>query len=82
MFISYARKDGAPLALKLREDLQADHEVWLDTSRIEGGASWTVRIEEAIENCDVCLALMTPGSYISDICRAEQLRALRRRGSA
>jgi hypothetical protein len=49
--------------------LQSDHDVWLDTARIQGGASWTVEIEKAIDQCDVCLALMTPGSYVSDICR-------------
>jgi WD40 repeat protein len=78
VFISYARKDGARLATALQQDLQRDHDVWLDTNRIAGGASWTVEIEDAIDRCDVLLALLSSGSYVSDICRAEQLRALRR----
>jgi hypothetical protein len=78
VFISYARKDAAPLATLLQQSLEPDCEVWLDTQRIEGGASWTVEIENAIDNCDTLLALLTSGSYVSDICRAEQLRALRR----
>jgi hypothetical protein len=78
IFVSYARKDAAELAVHLREGLKLEYDVWLDTARIEGGASWTVEIEKAINNCDVFLALLTPGSYVSDICRAEQLRALRR----
>jgi TIR domain len=77
IFISYARKDGASLASHLQHGLDPDYDVWLDAARLEAGASWTLEIEKEIDRCDVLLALMTPGSYISDICRAEQLRALR-----
>jgi hypothetical protein len=51
--------------------------VWLDTQRVGGGASWTVEIEKAIDRAEVVLALLTPGAYTSEICRAEQLRSLR-----
>jgi hypothetical protein len=79
IFISYARRDGRDLALRLHADLQAaDHTVWLDTSDIGGGASWSAEIECAIERCDVTLALLSAGSYESEICRAEHLRALRK----
>ena len=77
VFISYGRKDAARLATMLQQGLQQDHDVWLDNNRIAGGATWTVKVEKAIDNCDVFLALLSPGSYVSDICRAEQLRALR-----
>jgi WD40 repeat protein len=79
VFISYARKDGAALAQRLQADLGAKgFDAWLDTQRIAGGASWTKEIEQALDACQVALALLTPGSYVSDICRAEQLRALRK----
>src|ERR1035437_1582374 len=79
IFVSYARKDGAALALRLQRDLTAaGYDVWLDTQRIAGGESWTVEIEEAIDRAQVVLALLTPGSYASEICRAEQLRSLRK----
>lgn len=79
IFISYARRDGTKLALRLQMDLTAaGFDVWLDTQRIEGGASWTVEIEEAIDRAQVALTLLTPGSYASEICRAEQLRSLRK----
>ena len=79
IFISYARKDGRELALKLKKSLEdAGHDAWLDTSEIEGGDSWGKRIETAIDERDAVLALMSPASYISEICRAEQLRALRK----
>ena len=79
VFISYARKDAADLAQELNRYLGAEGlEPWLDTSRLKGGAVWTKDIESAINSCDAFLALLSPGSYRSDICRAEQLRALRR----
>jgi hypothetical protein len=79
VFISYARKDGAALAQRLQADLGAQgFDAWLDTQRLAGGASWTTEIEQALDACQVALALLTPGSYVSDICRAEQLRALRK----
>jgi WD40 repeat protein len=79
-FISYARKDGAALARRLQKSLAAKGvDAWLDTKRISGGNSWTVDIENALDAANCVLALLTSGSYISEICRAEQLRALRKR---
>ncbi|MBV8808774.1 MAG: TIR domain-containing protein, partial [Acidobacteriaceae bacterium] len=78
VFISYARKDGSELANKLCTDLKRKGlTVWLDTRDLRGGATWTTEIEQALDECDVALALLTHGSYVSEICRAEQLRALR-----
>lgn len=79
VFISYARQDGKDLALRLRDDLQlVGYMPWLDLSEIQGGASWSENIEDAIEACDVMLALMSDGAYKSEYCRAEQLRAIRK----
>ena len=78
VFLSYARKDGREAALHLKSELERERfTVWLDTERIEGAASWTREIEQAINQCDVLLGLLTAGSYESEICRAEQMRALR-----
>ena len=47
IFVSYARRDGAELALRLEKDLTAaGFGVWGDTARLHGGESWTVKIEE------------------------------------
>ena len=79
IFISYARRDGSELALRLERDLaEKGFDVWLDTKRIEAGASWTVEIERAIDRAHSVLAILTPGSFVSPICRAEQLRSLRK----
>jgi WD40 repeat protein len=78
IFLSYARRDGAELAQRLHQDLAArGYDTWLDTRRIRPGATWTREIERALDASQVVLALLTPGSYISEICRAEQLRSLR-----
>jgi hypothetical protein len=77
VFISYARKDGAQLAERLLNNLQrVGFDVWRDTEEISGGATWTGEIEEALDGAQVVLALLTSGSYKSEICRAEQLWAL------
>lgn len=79
VFISYARKDGTPLAQRLRKDLKdRGFDAWLDIQGIKGGATWTGDIEHALDEAEFVLALMTSGSYASEICRAEQLRALRK----
>jgi hypothetical protein len=79
VFISYARDDAHEVALSLRDNLaDAGHDAWMDVAEIAAGASWARDIEEAIEYCDIVLALLSHGSYVSDICRSEQLRALRK----
>src|ERR1039457_6876206 len=79
IFISYARKDGAELAARLHGDLtKRGFEVWVDTREIAGGDTWPIEIGSGIDQSQFFLALLTPGAYVSEICRAEQLRALRR----
>jgi WD40 repeat protein len=77
IFISYSRKDGAVLAQRLECDLaKQGFDAWLDTKRIGGGAVWSAEIEREIDTRQVMIALLSPGSYESEICRAEQIRAL------
>src|SRR3712207_1438828 len=79
LFISYAHRDGANLAQRLKADIESSgRDVWLDRSRLAAGASWSAEIEGAIDQCEIVLALLSPGSFASDICRGELLRALRR----
>lgn len=79
IFISYAREDARDIAIQIHKDLtSAGHDAWLDLSKIEAGASWSRDIEVAIESAEIVLTLLSVGSYVSEICRAEQLRALRK----
>jgi TIR domain-containing protein len=72
VFISYAHKDGAKLAQRLQEDLVTQFDVWLDIQRLTAGDIWSREIEDAIDSATVVVALLSAGSYLSDICRAEQ----------
>jgi TIR domain len=77
IFISYAHRDGAQLAERLQRDLTASgFDTWLDKQRLRGGALWTTEAEREIDTRHVTIALLTGGSYESEICRAEQIRAL------
>jgi WD40 repeat protein len=77
IFISYARNDGSAAAHQLCQALKAAGcDVWLDTEQIHGGSSWGKDIEGALASCDVLVAVLTPESYDSEICRSEQIWAL------
>jgi hypothetical protein len=79
VFISYAHRDGGGLAARLQSDLQAlGFDAWFDKHRLVGGDVWAQKIEVAIDRCNVAVALLSTGSFESDICRAEQQRSLRR----
>lgn len=78
IFISYAHKGGGALAQRLSTDLSSNHyRTWFDRSRLRPGATWSADIEQALNECDILLAVLSAGSVTSDICRAEVLRALR-----
>ena len=77
VFISYAHRDGADLAQRLQQSLKEQgFDAWLDTQRLTGGIVWSAEIEREIDARQITLALLSPGSYSSEICRAEQLRSL------
>ena len=76
VFIAYAHRDGADLAQRLQKDLATKFDAWLDTQRLSVGDIWSSETEQAIDRADVVLALLSAGSFTSDICRAEQGRAL------
>jgi hypothetical protein len=78
IFISYAHDDGATLALRLLNELGArGYETWIDRERITGGSSWSREVERNLDDSDIVLALLSPGSIKKEICRCEQMRALR-----
>jgi WD40 repeat protein len=79
VFLSYAHLDGTELVQRLRDDLSVEgYPVWLDKQRLTGGDSWSNEIEQAIDSAGIVIALLSHGSYVSEICRGEQLRSLRK----
>lgn len=78
IFISYARKDGAEFASRLFRELQSTgHAPWLDEEHLKAGMNWGKDIEQAINECDFLLAILTRAYAASEVCRAEHMRALR-----
>jgi hypothetical protein len=84
VFVSYARKDGSAAAQQLCQELKSwGCDVWIDVERIRGGDLLIEQIENAVGSCDVLLALLTPESEESEICRCEQVtRSLMRCSNA
>ena len=79
VFLSYSHRDATAVAERLFHDLEAKgYQPWLDRARLTAGESWTVEIEATLDRCDAVIALLSHASYLSDICRAEQLRSLRK----
>lgn len=77
VFISYARRDGTDAAHRLRDVLrETGCDVWLDTDRLRAGGSWSKDIEGALKRCEMLVAVLTPASFESEICRSEQIWAL------
>lgn len=61
IFISYAKVDTQPLALKIRDTLRSVNGLtaWMDES-LESGEDWAVQIQDEIDQCDLMLVLMSP----------------------
>ena len=63
IFISYRRQDAAPYAGRLRGDLAqryGDENVFLDIADLTPGASWSQRLHEAVDACDLMLVVIGP----------------------
>ncbi|KAB2864905.1 MAG: TIR domain-containing protein [Anaerolineae bacterium] len=71
IFISYAKVDTQPLALRIRDALRSVNGLtaWMDES-LESGEDWAVQIQDEIDRCDLMLVLMSP-----DVNRATEPRS-------
>ncbi|MBZ0317050.1 MAG: TIR domain-containing protein [Anaerolineae bacterium] len=71
IFISYAKVDTQPIALRIRDALRSVNGLtaWMDES-LESGEDWAVQIQDEIDHCDLMLVLMSP-----DVNRATEPRS-------
>ncbi len=70
-FISYSRKDIA-FAKIIHESLQSSQlDTWIDWQDIPPNADWFAEIEEAIEQADTFIFIISPHSVDSEICSRE-----------
>ena len=78
VFLSYGRKDGAVLAARLHDQLQArEHDVWQDVFDMHGGDDWWLQIEDRIGQAGAVVLVVTPAALASDIVRREWVHARR-----
>jgi WD40 repeat protein len=82
IFISYARRDGAKFAAKLRKQLERENlSVWQDIITLEGGRDWWSQIEEALRSKTLqhFVLVVTPSALASPVVRRE-IRLARQEG--
>jgi hypothetical protein len=61
LFLSYGRRDAAPLAKRLREDLERERfEVWQDNRQIKAGQIWEQEIRDGLRSTQLVVALLSP----------------------
>src|SRR5689334_10935093 len=79
VLISYAREESS-FVDRLEADLQARmFRTWVDRRRLEGGQAWLDKIQQAIEQCDVLLVVLSPRAVASEyVCM--EYRHARRKG--
>ncbi len=71
IFISYARAN-ADFARELHEKLSAQgFTLWRDRSDMEGGDDWWRQIQEAIENVDTMVLILSPAALASTVVAQE-----------
>ncbi len=77
VFISYRSTDHAQVdALVSDLNSSGEVEVWLDRQKLKGGQAWWDTILNAIENCDVVIAALSPAALTSDACNKERAYGL------
>jgi hypothetical protein len=75
IMISYDH-DDAKIATLIERDLTiVGYKVWLDSSGIQGGASWIQEIQAAIKNCDLLIPILSFESLESDWVQREVIYA-------
>lgn len=94
IFISYARKDNAPIpatyphgwVTAIRDHILADHarvsreplRIFFDVEEIKTADDWRHRILGALRSSKILLVCLSPGYFASEYCRWEWDEYLRR----
>ena len=75
VFISYSRRDLS-FVKSLVDDLkEAGYDVWYDLSELEGGSRWGKEIQNAIQNSQYIITVLSPDSVASEWVEREFLYA-------
>lgn len=76
VFVSYRRADSASADALLARLEAEGYGVWLDRSDIVGGKRWRAAIEQALQECDVVVFMISQAALQSDEVYKELARAL------
>lgn len=76
IFISYSRQNSDFVSKLIRLLSHASIKVWHDRDKIIGGDPWDKSVQEAIEQADAMILVLSKDSMASDIVRAEYTYAL------
>ena len=61
LFLSYGRRDCAPLANRLTSDLKGQgFDVWQDTREIKAGQAWEQEIRDGLRSTQIVVVLLSP----------------------
>jgi hypothetical protein len=71
VFVSYSRDDLNFVQGFVQTLMSNGVDVWWDMSSLQGGDDWTDAIPQAIENCDICVVVLSPQSIQSDWVQKE-----------
>lgn len=65
-FISYSRVDASDFALRLASDLKANgFNIWLDQQDIRGGVVWDIAVQQALEEAECMIIILSRSSVNS-----------------
>jgi serine/threonine kinase PknH len=70
VFVSYSRRDDAPVRSLVADLQRARQQVWLDED-LGGGEAWWTQILEQVRDCTVFVLALSKNSLSSKPCRAE-----------
>lgn len=76
VFISYSRQDLNFVQEFAQALMSNGIDVWWDLSSLQGGDNWTNEIPQAIENCDLCIVVLSPNAVQSEWVQKEYTYAL------
>jgi hypothetical protein len=75
VFISYSRRDLAFVNQLVSDLKETGMDVWHDLSGLEGGSRWRIEIQNAIQNSDYIIVVLSPDSVKSEWVEREYMYA-------
>ena len=73
VFISYSRKDLTFVEHLISDLKKTGIDVWYDLSGLEGGSRWGIEIQNAVQNSDYVIVVLSPDAIASEWVEREYL---------